>query len=71
MKELLNNIFLTETREHLLTIVDRMRAEDDIQALILGGTGLPLILRDLEHNGFPFLDTTKIHVARIVAELAA
>lgn len=69
MKELLNNIFLPETREHLLEIVDRMKARDDIEGLILGGTELPLILRDTEHHGIPFLDTTKIHVERIVAEL--
>lgn len=67
--ELLNNIFLTETRERLLAIVDRMKARDHIEGLILGGTELPLILRDSEHNGIPFLDTTKIHVNRIVAEL--
>ena len=42
---------------------------DHIEGLILGGTELPLILRDAEHNGIPFLDTTKIHVDRIVAEL--
>ena len=69
MKELLNNIFLPETRQSLFAIVDNMKARDNIEAVILGGTELPLILRDPEHNGIPFLDTTKIHVARIVAEL--
>src|ERR1700681_1176927 len=67
--ELLNNIFLPETRERLLAIVDRMKERDGIEGLILGGTELPLILRDPEHKGIPFLDTTKIHVERIVAEL--
>lgn len=69
MGELLNNIFLAETRERLLAIVDQMKERDGIEALILGGTELPLILRDPEHNGVPFLDTTKIHVERIVAEM--
>ena len=69
MQELLNNIFLPETHQRLSAIVDRMKARDNIEAVILGGTELPLILRDPEHNGIPFLDTTKIHVARIVAEL--
>jgi aspartate racemase len=68
--ELLNNIFLPETRERLLAIVDRMKERDGIEGLILGGTELPLILRDTEHKGIPFLDTTKIHVERIVAELS-
>ena len=46
-----------------------MKAEDDIEALILGGSELPLILRGDRHDGIPFLDTTRIHVNRIVAEL--
>jgi aspartate racemase len=68
-KELLNNIFLPETRDRLTAIVDRMKARDSIEAVILGGTELPLLLRDPQHNGIPFLDTTRIHVERIVAEL--
>ena len=69
--ELLKNIFAAATREGLLAIVDRLKARDDIEGLILGGTELPLILRDEEHNGVPFLDTTRIHVERIVAELVS
>ena len=67
--ELLKDIFLPETRNRLLAIVDRMKAEDNIDAVILGGTELPLLLRDPDHRGIPFLDTTRIHVSRIVAEL--
>ncbi len=69
--ELLRNVFLPETRDRLLTIVDRMKDTDNVEAVILGGTELPLILRDPEHNGVPFLDTTRIHVNRIVAELCS
>jgi aspartate racemase len=69
--ELLNDIFLPETRDGLTAIVDRMKARDDIEAVILGGTELPLILREPRHKGIPFLDTTRIHVNRIVAELFA
>lgn len=67
--ELLNNIFLPETRERLLDIVDRMKTNEDIEAVILGGTELPLLLTQPDHHGIPFLDTTRIHVRRIVAEL--
>lgn len=67
--ELLKNIFLPETRNQLLAVVDEMKARDGIDGLILGGTELPLILRRDEHNGLPFLDTTKIHVAAIVDEM--
>jgi aspartate racemase len=70
-KELLNNIFLPETHDRLTAIMDRMKASDTIEAVILGGTELPLLLRDPEHNGIPFLDTTRIHVNRIVAELVS
>ncbi|MEP6636913.1 MAG: amino acid racemase [Acidobacteriota bacterium] len=69
--ELLKDIFLPETRERLLAIADELKARAGIEALILGGTELPLILREAEHNGLPFLDTTRIHVARLVAELLA
>ena len=69
MNELLKNIFLPETREALLAIVDRMKANEAIDGLILGGTELPLILRRAEHHGVTFLDTTRIHADRIVEEL--
>jgi aspartate racemase len=69
--ELLKNIFLPDTRDRLLAIIDHMKERNGIEGLILGGTELPLILRDSEHNGIPFLDTTRIHVARIVAELVS
>lgn len=69
MHELVNGIILPETRERLLAIVERLKERHDIQGLILGGTELPLILRDVTSGGIPFLDTTKIHVARIVAQL--
>ena len=42
-----------------------------VEGIILGGTELPLILNDGAHNGVPFLDTTRLHVKRIVAELEA
>jgi aspartate racemase len=69
MGELLNNIFLPETRERLIAIVNQMKQREGIDGLILGGTELPLILRDAEIEGVPFLDTTRIHVERIVAAL--
>ncbi len=69
MNELVPGKFLPETRASLLAIVDRMKAKSDIGGVILAGTELPLILRDPEHNGIPFLDTTKIHVEAAVAEM--
>ena len=69
MSKLVNGIILPETRERLLTIADRLKVRQGIEGLILGGTELPLILRDVRDTGMLFLDTTKIHVNRIVGQL--
>ena len=69
MNELVPGKFLAETRAGLLDIVDRMKARSDIDGIILAGTELPLILRDPDHNGIPFLNTTKIHVEAAVTEM--
>jgi aspartate racemase len=69
MRELVNGVILPETREGLLAIVESLKERHGIQGLILGGTELPLILRDVTSSGIPFLDTTKIHAERIVAQL--
>jgi aspartate racemase len=71
MSELVNGVFLPETRQQLLTIVDRLKMKNHIQGLILGGTELPLILRDGDDGEIPFLDTTRIHVKRAVAQMLA
>ena len=67
--ELLKDIFLPETRARLLAIADDMKARHGIEGLILGGTELPLLLRDKEHNGIRLLDTTRIHVDRLIDEM--
>jgi aspartate racemase len=67
--ELVKNIFLPETRDRLGTIAKRMKEEERIDGLILGGTELPLILRDAESSILPFLDTTRIHVEKIIEKL--
>jgi aspartate racemase len=67
-RELVNGIFLDETRGELVAIVRRMRERDNIEAVILGGTELPLILRDAQ-IGLPALDTTQIHVRAALARM--
>jgi aspartate/glutamate racemase len=52
-----------------LTIAQRRRREDGIEALVLAGTELPLLLRDTASPGIEFLDTSIIHVEAIVNEL--
>jgi len=69
MTELVNGIILNETKTRLLGIAERLKKEQSIQGLILGGTELPLILKDGDDRDIPFLDTTRIHVERAVSEL--
>ena len=67
--ELLKDVFLPETRAKFLAIADEMKARDGIEAIILGGTEIPLLLRAEEHNGIQLLDTTRIHVDRLIEEM--
>ena len=67
--ELLKDVFRPETRARLLEIADEMKRRDNIEGLILGGTELPIVLRTEEHNGIPLLDTTRIHVDKLIAEM--
>ena len=57
INELLKNQFRPETRATLLGIIERMRRDDQIEAFLLAGTELPLLLRGAEPEGLPFLDT--------------
>jgi len=67
--ELLKDTFLPETRAKFLNIADEMKARDTVEAIILGGTEIPLLLRTEEHNGIQLLDTTRIHVDRLIEEM--
>src|SRR4030042_1333683 len=69
MNELVNGVIRSETRERLLAIVGRLKAQEGIEGLILGGTELPLIFRQETYNGIPFLDTTRIHVECAVTQM--
>ena len=67
--ELLRDLFLPKTREKVLQIIRRMKEQQQIQAVILGGTELPLLLRRDVAVDIPLLDTTEIHVQAVVAQL--
>ena len=69
MTELVNGVILEETKALLLRIVNRLKREQKIQGLVLGGTELPLILKDGDDPEIPFLDTTSIHVQSIIEQL--
>ncbi len=69
MNELLKGVFLPETHQGLLKLVESLKTREGVDSIILGGTELPLILREPEHAGIPFLDTTQIHVRAAVDEM--
>ena len=64
--ELLKNQFLPQSRDAILHIARRMKAEDGAEAIVLAGTELPLLLRG---SDIEWLDTTVIHVDAVVEEL--
>jgi len=69
MNELVDQIFLPETRAGLYAAIDRMKRDQGVDGIILGGTELPLILQDETHHGVPLLNTTKIHVDAAVRQM--
>ncbi|MDT8071184.1 MAG: amino acid racemase [Terriglobia bacterium] len=69
--ELLRGTFLPETREWLLEIIATLKRRDDVEAVVLAGTELPLILRADSASGIPLLDTTQIHVRAAVEAILA
>ena len=69
MTELVNAVFLPATRDGLIAIIERLKSRGGIEGVILGGTELPLILRDAHAAGIPLLDTTRLHVQEVVRRL--
>ena len=69
--ELISGTFLPETRSRMLAILRDMKERERIDAVILGGTELPLLLDDESAAPVPYLDTTRIHVAEVVERLLA
>jgi aspartate racemase len=67
--ELLSGDFRDDTRRRFVELVDRVRRESGVDGVILGGTELPLLLRDTTVAGIPALDTTALHVDAIVKRL--
>jgi len=67
--ELLVGNFRDDTRDGVVTIVRHLAAAEAIDGIILGGTELPLLLRDSTIEGLTTLDTTALHVAAIVQRL--
>lgn len=67
--ELLRGEFRAPTREEFISLVARLRSDERIDGVILGGTELPLLLSASVIADVPALDTTALHVAAIVERL--
>jgi aspartate racemase len=67
--ELLKGEFREDTRRELISLVARLRGEERVDGVILGGTELPLLLPTPLIAELPALDTTALHVAAIVQRL--
>ena len=67
--QLLAGEFRDDTREEFIALVSRLRDEEGIDGIILGGTELPLLLPAPVIADLPVLDTTALHVAAIVERL--
>ena len=63
--ELVEGRFLDSTRDGLVDVMQRMHDRAAIDGVILGGTELPLIIRDVPFP-LPLLDTTRIHVDAVL-----
>lgn len=69
MSELVFNIILPDTKQQLIEIVKELKEKELIQGLILGGTELPLILKQSDFSDIEIFDTTQIHVESIVTKM--
>jgi aspartate racemase len=69
VNELLKGIILDHTREGVVALIERLRDRHGVDAVILGGTELPLLLHSPDVAGLPVLDTTELHVTAIVDRL--
>ena len=69
MTELVHAQFLDRTKRDLLTIVERMHRGSHIDGVILGGTELPLLLRDSSWKGVRLFDTGRIHASAAVERM--
>ena len=62
MGELVLGVLRDESRAALVAVIARLRDEQAVDGVILGGTELALILTEPSYAGVPILDTAGIHV---------
>ncbi|HEY7026924.1 MAG TPA: amino acid racemase [Gemmatimonadales bacterium] len=68
MQQLVVEDLRPETREGFLAVVERLKG-DGVDGVLLAGTEIPLLMRGARDVGIPLIDTARIHVERVVAEI--
>jgi len=69
ISELLEGVFRDDTRQRVNELVAGLKRDQRVDAVVLGGTELPLLVKGDIVGGVPALDTTQLHVDAIVARL--
>ncbi len=69
MEELVLNQIIPKTKKRFIEIIEKLRVEERIEGLILGGTELPLILKQEDFGKIHIFNTTQIHVNSIVERM--
>lgn len=67
--ELIKGVIRQETKQQLLKIISDIKSQNHIDGIVLGGTELSLILKEEKYENLPILDTTNLHIQRIVKEI--
>jgi aspartate racemase len=67
--ELAQGTFKDASRDELLAIAGRLRATEDVDTIILGGTELPLLLTEPERDGITYIDSGRLHAEAAVRRL--
>ncbi len=66
INEFVKGIYIKETKNAFIEIVQNLRKQNSIEGLILGGTELPFILKEGDFINFKLFNTTEIHVNSIL-----
>ena len=64
-EELEHGIVKEETLKEFVAIIERMKKDDGIEAVVLGCTELPLILNK-DNCPLPCLDSVDIHIQKLI-----
>lgn len=67
--ELIRDVFRPESRAELLGIARRLRDERAVEAIVLGGTELPLLLTEPAYDGLRLIDSGRLHAQAAVARV--